>query len=280
MDEQPRPTHDPQRPAPVDEDDSEGVRRWLDELDVVPPSVEIQLPAAAPGPARRRVRQEWEILRVLIGWVRHGGAGHPDDRWERRSRPVGWAERLAAVVAAPEDWYGRFVDDWDHHRRELAAAASPQYADTWAGLRDSNGALVGPAITDIDYMFDALVAGGFVPRSGWPERLRWWLSDHGVCRWAWAAIQRLQRGRQGWADSDVLSLNSYLATVVAGSLRHLAGTAVGFPGRRPWTRWEEWDRELRSLADALDATAEGRVDGDDVGALFARIGRAWPHLFD
>lgn len=67
-----------------------------------------------------------------------------------------------------------------------------------------------------------------------------------------------QRGRRGWSDEDVWSLDRYMARVIGEALLHLAATNHGAPSGYPVeypdvntenmfeveTDFEQWDRDL------------------------------------
>lgn len=48
-----------------------------------------------------------------------------------------------------------------------------------------------------------------------------------------------QRGRRGWADNDVWSLDRYLSKVIAGSIAHLREHTNGHPCELTPEEWEE-----------------------------------------
>ncbi len=69
-----------------------------------------------------------------------------------------------------------------------------------------------------------------------------------------------QRGRRGWADRDTWDLDSYLSEVIAGSLRHRADSAHGWPGDNlEVANVGDWQSEVRELVDIFDRFAGGRT---------------------
>jgi hypothetical protein len=85
----------------------------------------------------------------------------------------------------------------------------------------------------------------------WPHhRLRWFI----------------QRGRRGWADCDVWSLDSYTCLMLSGALIRLAERNHAYPGEgSPWETPEKWDAYLRDLADRLKAWDRQWFDMDAYG---------------
>jgi hypothetical protein len=69
----------------------------------------------------------------------------------------------------------------------------------------------------------------------------------------------LQRVQRGYSDQDLWSFDTHLARVIAAGCRQLAEQANGHPGD---ITWEEWQEELRAIADGFDA-AENLKWGDD-----------------
>lgn len=87
--------------------------------------------------------------------------------------------------------------------------------------------------------------------------------------WVYDVRDYWLRARYGWAPTDTWSLDHYLATVMAGTLRHLADTTSGAPCGYPdlnatidddptpdfdaWKRdFDAWKRDLTRWADVCD----------------------------
>lgn len=85
----------------------------------------------------------------------------------------------------------------------------------------------------------------------------------------------VQRGRRGWADCDVWSLDSYLERVLAGSLRQLRDVSLTWPGPIPGgdTRFEspeQWQAFLTRIAEALSKDQFRLVEGETIEQQIAR----------
>jgi len=62
----------------------------------------------------------------------------------------------------------------------------------------------------------------------------------------------IQRGRRGWSDKDLWSLDDYLAQVIGGSLKDLSSTIHGYPDSK-FKSFEEFQKHLVELSDAFNA---------------------------
>ena len=72
----------------------------------------------------------------------------------------------------------------------------------------------------------------------------------------WHRIRRVynpkylyQRMTRGYADCDCWSLDNYLADLIPGAIRHLAGCESGYP---MGTTFEEWQATLNKMADGIE----------------------------
>lgn len=103
-------------------------------------------------------------------------------------------------------------------------------------------------------------------------RLTWrglhrWIAYFFGTRGFWRDLYECyHRARYGWAPSDVWSLDSYLADVMASTIHHLAKTSHGAPcgypdpnggqfspdGDAPVTHFDQWYDDLRRDARALE----------------------------
>ena len=61
----------------------------------------------------------------------------------------------------------------------------------------------------------------------------------------------IQRGRYGYAQSDVWNFNDYLERVLAGGLRQLSDSH-SFPGRGKMDTYKKWQDALRKNAKRLE----------------------------
>lgn len=122
--------------------------------------------------------------------------------------------------------------------------------------------------------------------AGRSVRIATMLERHSLLRSYDEAFGFVQRGRRGWADSDLWAFDEYLTAVLAGGVRQIAGLSFGW-NDRVWATHEEWVAELRQLADDLDAlhshlAEQGALADDDAerrcDAVFASLRRAYGHL--
>ncbi len=61
----------------------------------------------------------------------------------------------------------------------------------------------------------------------------------------------IQRGRRGWADCDVWSFDTYLASVIAGGVKHLKEIEHGHPADITRERWHEILNDIIFAFEAL-----------------------------
>lgn len=66
-----------------------------------------------------------------------------------------------------------------------------------------------------------------------------WLDDNGVKAHRNSRKARKQRGKRGFADSDVWNLYHYLADTIANSVEQLSKTCHGYPGNLTEDEWTD-----------------------------------------
>jgi len=59
----------------------------------------------------------------------------------------------------------------------------------------------------------------------------------------------IQRGRRGWANSDIWDFDCYLADIIAEGTKHLLKSQHGYPGS---LTQEEWDKKLEEIIWAFE----------------------------
>jgi hypothetical protein len=86
-----------------------------------------------------------------------------------------------------------------------------------------------------------------------------------------------QRGRRGHAESDAWNADVYLCRVTAGVLNTLADSGNSWPGTDAYPEPEDWQRALRTAADALAArVAAFEATEDEARALAdAQLAMRW-----
>jgi hypothetical protein len=89
----------------------------------------------------------------------------------------------------------------------------------------------------------------------------------------------LQRGRRGWADTDVWDLDGYIARVLSQSIAHLAETDHGYPGYEPWDTPEKWKAHLLDLSERLTAWDKDFFSDKAFKATAAAFGEAMAEVF-
>jgi hypothetical protein len=76
--------------------------------------------------------------------------------------------------------------------------------------------------------------------------------------WFW------QRGRRGWADCGVWSLDSYITRVISEMMLHLSRTTHSWPGEgSQWPTPESWDAHLLDLSERLGAWNDASFADED-----------------
>lgn len=105
-------------------------------------------------------------------------------------------------------------------------------------------------------------------------RLPGWLREHSPAAYARRAKAFWQRGRRGWADADVWSLDTYLAPLISGAVTCLRDNLHSYP---PDMTFEEWERTLTEIVEGFeeagkklgsDECDQGKIDRGT--ALFAK----------
>ncbi len=94
---------------------------------------------------------------------------------------------------------------------------------------------------------------------------------------------RAQRAERGWADTDVWALDTYIANVLHGALRHLADNTLTSP---PTLSREEWRDLLEEIAAGFGAWAACNGSTHDEYTLqlvrhsLKLLRHWWAHLWD
>ena len=95
----------------------------------------------------------------------------------------------------------------------------------------------------------------------------------------------LQRGKRGYADSDIWNLDFFILSWLPEALDQLADTTFSFPGP-PWTH-ESWKTFLKHHAAVMRAVRQREqdledtnVDWDEFKKSWRAIGEMFPHLWD
>lgn len=70
-------------------------------------------------------------------------------------------------------------------------------------------------------------------------KVHWFLQRRGPRSTYWNIRAFMQRGRRGWADTDVWNLNTYLEKVIAGSVKHLNNTKHSYHADMTLEEWTE-----------------------------------------
>lgn len=106
-------------------------------------------------------------------------------------------------------------------------------------------------------------------------------------KWPYQDLRsRWQRGKHGYAPSDVWGLDTYLAGVIAGSLEYLADNAHGHPMDMTEESWPEWLRETAALfrvyaeGDDLNDLAAEEAARSAVSEGLVRLAWQWGNLWD
>lgn len=185
---------------------------------------------------------------------------------KRRSRARALYDRCPF---APHQLAARALDRHSR-RRDARAAKNPEWAEIESRRhRDGRPGIVlldGESLGWYEWHRQIEIEERLTPDPFWVPFARWvkdrpWVEHRAVTRAAKI------RATKGWAPQDVWSLDTYLCTLLSQTLRHLADTAHGHPSDRTY---EEWQRELRHAAAALDAWA-GRDDATASSDLTAAI---------
>lgn len=95
----------------------------------------------------------------------------------------------------------------------------------------------------------------------------------------------LQRGKRGYADSDIWNLDFFILSWLPEALDQLADTTISFPGT-PWT-YESWKAFLKHHAAVMRAVRQREQDFEDTNAGWEEFKKSWqaigemfPHLWD
>lgn len=72
---------------------------------------------------------------------------------------------------------------------------------------------------------------------------------------------RHQRLYEGVADCDIWNFDTYLTHVIITGLRKLAKNSTGYPGKAPFTTYENWVAYLNDLANRFEKNEEAIENG-------------------
>ncbi len=91
----------------------------------------------------------------------------------------------------------------------------------------------------------------------------------------------IQRGKRGWADVDVWSLDYYFAKVIRDSTLHLEKTDHGHPSN---LTSEEWSLILKTISSGFDDYIKQQysddMSEDEIDELFILFRKYYRHLWD
>ena len=68
----------------------------------------------------------------------------------------------------------------------------------------------------------------------------------------------IQRGKRGYSDRDVWSVDCYLATIIPPMLRDVAKYSIGHPANL--RNFDEWKEILHRIADGFEKYAEDEIE--------------------
>lgn len=163
------------------------------------------------------------------------------------------ARCVDALPVAPAQLADRAVSSV-FDRRVAAAERDPRWAAIEARRETGQPGklLLSDDLTLADWELQRRIEEELVPDPWWwpvAVRARRWHAAAAVdrCRY------RAQRARRGWSDRDAYDVARHLAAVAAGMLEHLADTTVGWPCNDRYRTPEDWQRALRTHAQALAA---------------------------
>jgi hypothetical protein len=190
------------------------------------------------------------LRKKSVGDVAYGVAGVLD-----ALGPVGWSAKA---------W------DWYYAKLKAAAGTDP----VWRAIEDrrqvdggGSKIFLSEDLTFADYDVQRSIERRLTPEPLWYKAVRRTgqiSCVHGLGE----MTARYQRGRRGWADSDVGDMDHFLARVTADMLEHLADTSYGWPDNAEFPTFEDWTACLRRKAQDLRSWVDGGEHGKDVDAWY------------
>jgi hypothetical protein len=144
-----------------------------------------------------------------------------------------------------ERWFVRRYHDRAHRR---AMEQSPLYREI---EERSDGRWISNeerGITVDMYFQRFKIADAITPRPWW-YKLHWWMEENGYSAQRRTIKRFVQRGRRGWADEDLWSLDSWLARVISDSTLKLTEYVGGYPNEL--NSVDEWRQILEKISDGF-----------------------------
>lgn len=148
-----------------------------------------------------------------------------------------------------------FIGKYGHEATARRAhKALPDLAERDAARRAKSGVILGsegPGGLD-GFFADMELKRRFSP--WWWNitlHIHWWMQKHGPRSTKNMVVAFWQRGKRGWADSDIWNFDGYLAEVIRDGINRLNETKHGWPGE-PMT-YEEWGQILTEIAEGMQA---------------------------
>jgi hypothetical protein len=240
----------------------------------------IPMTAADEISSEGRLEEEYATSEItgLPGGGPHVRAVSVDDEDEkrrvaRRKGPVleacFWVAKKIDAVGPPA--WSTLAFEWHYKRLKKRAEKDPVWTAIEARRHiegSSSKRLLDEELTLADWETQRKIEAALTPEPAWYKAVRKG-DDLSVAGVLGRTVAFVQRGRRGYAESDVWSLDHYLTGVLAGALSRLAATGHGWPGTEEFPTPDIWEEKLRAVA----ADLKGWQDGGSLELL-----NAWHEL--